>query len=158
MVMKLTSQNEIEKSIDSLPNKISCGHDKISNILLKHLKKYISYPLMLIFNQSIATGCFPSQMKVAEVIPLYKGKERDEVINYCPVSLLVMISKLLEKIVYTRTFQYLDQNQVLYDSQYGFCSKRSCHQAILELTGVQHAKSQHLIDENEKIWDKRNSS
>ena len=86
---------------------------------------------MLIFNQLIATGCFPSQMKIAEVIPLYKDKERDEVINYHPVSLLITISKLLEKIVYPRTFQYLEQNRVLYDSQYGFRSKRSCEQSIL---------------------------
>ena len=42
----------------------------------------ISYPLQLVFNQSIATGIFPDKMKIAEVIPLYKGKQRDLVINY----------------------------------------------------------------------------
>ena len=39
-------------------------------------------------------------MKIAEIIPLYKGKERDEVVNYRPISLLMTISKLLEKIIY----------------------------------------------------------
>ena len=40
---------------------------------------------MVIFNQSILTGTFPDKMKIAEIIPLYKGKERDEVINYRPI-------------------------------------------------------------------------
>ena len=51
----------------------------------------------LIFNQSIATGVFPDKMKIAEVIPLYKGKQRDYMINYRPISLLMTISKLLER-------------------------------------------------------------
>ena len=61
---------------------MSHGHDQISNCLLKSLKDSIAYPLTIIFNQSIMEGVFPDQMKWAEVIPLYKGKELDLVINY----------------------------------------------------------------------------
>ena len=135
MLLTNITQHEIEKLINDLPNKTSCGHDKISNSLLKDLKCYISYPLMVVFNQSIALGMFPDKMKLAEIIPLYKGKERDEVINYHPISLLLTISKLLEKIIYIRTYSYLERNHLLFDSQYGFRSKRSCDQAILELNG-----------------------
>ena len=135
MSLTNTTQHEIEKLINDLPNKTSCSHDKISNSLLKDLKCCISYPLMVIFNQSIASGTFPDKMKLAKIIPLYKGKERDEVINYHPISLLMTISKLLEKIIYVRTYSYLECNHLLFDSQYGFQSKRSCNQAILELTG-----------------------
>ena len=71
MVLTKILQLEIEKSIDGLPNKTSCGHDKISNLLLKQLKCCISYLLMVIFNQSILTGTFPDKMKIAEIIPLY---------------------------------------------------------------------------------------
>ena len=135
MLLTNITQHEIEKLINDLLNKTSCGHNKISNSLLKDLKYCISYPLMIVFNQLIALGMFPDKMKLAEIIPLYKGKERDEVIDYHPISLLMTISKLLEKIIYIRTCSYLECNQLLIDSQYGFQSKRSCDQAILELTG-----------------------
>ena len=119
LVFSETNATEIEKIIDRLPNKASSGHDGVSNILLKKLGKSLSYPLGIIFNQLIATGCFPDMMKVAEIIPLYKGKEEDQVINYRPVSLLMTISKILEKIIYNRLFKFLTKHNILYDSQYG---------------------------------------
>ena len=90
---------------------------------------------MVIFNQSIIDGIFPDQMKIAEILPLYKGKESDQLVNYRPISLLLTMSKLLEKIIYKCTIGFIDKYKLLYDSQYGFGSKRSCEQAILELTG-----------------------
>ena len=72
---------------------------------------------------------------MAEVIPLYKGKELDQVINYRPISLLITISKVLEKIVYTWVYKFLQNNKILYNSQYGFRSEHSCEQATLELIG-----------------------
>ena len=97
--MTHTDQKEIEKMISELQNKTSCSHEQISNNLLKVLSVSISYPLEIIFNQSIAQGVcvFPNLMKIAELIPLYRGKDHDEIINYRPISLLITISKLLEK-------------------------------------------------------------
>ena len=74
-------------------------------------------------------------MKIAEVIPLYKGKEFDQVINYRPISLLLTILKVLEKAVYERVYKFLERNKVLNDSQYGFWHSRSCEQAISEVIG-----------------------
>ena len=68
--------------------------------MLKTLIEVISYLLSLIFNQLIATGGFPERMKQAEVVQLYKGKDMDIVINYRPISLLITISKILEKVIY----------------------------------------------------------
>ena len=75
-------------------------------------------------------------MKLADVIPLYKNKNKDACTNYRPISLLLTISKVLEKIVYKCTYKFLDDNNLLYDSQYGFRSKHSCENAIKELTGA----------------------
>ena len=74
-------------------------------------------------------------MKVAEIIPLYKGKEEDHVVNYRPVSLLMTISKVSAKIIYSRLHKFLTKHNILYDSQYGFRSKHSCEDAILETVG-----------------------
>ena len=78
---------------------------------------------------------FPEQMKIVEVIPLYKGKDSDQLVNYRPISLLLPTSKLLEKIVYKCLIKFLDKYDLLYDSQYGFWSKRSCEHAMLDLIG-----------------------
>ena len=121
--------------IKQLPNKMSYGHDKISNIMLKALRTSIIYPLCHIFNASLLEGTFPERMKTAEVIPLYKGKDMALMINYRPISLLITLSKLLEKIMYTRLYRYLETQNLLYPSQYGFRTKRSCEQAIMELVG-----------------------
>ena len=74
-------------------------------------------------------------MKWAEVIPLYKGKSMDVMVNYCPILLLITLSKILEKVMYTRLYSYLESKGILYCSQYGFHSKCSCEQAIAELIG-----------------------
>ena len=130
--------------IKQLPNKTSYGHDKISNIVLKALPTRIIYPLCHIFNSSLSEGTFPEQMKTAEVIPLYKGNNMDLMINYRPISLLITLSKLLEKIMYTRLYGYLESQKILYLSQYGFRSKRSCKQVITELVGnILQAKNQN---------------
>ena len=77
-----TTVPEVEHLISQLLNKRSHGYDDISNTMLKLLCKSISFPLCKIFNGSILEGTFPTSMKQAEVIPLYKGKEMDDRINY----------------------------------------------------------------------------
>ena len=119
VVMRHTNQSEVENLIKSLPNKMSSGHDEINNVMLKSLCSAISYLLQLVFNQSIATGIFPDKMKIAEVIPLYKGKQRDLVINYRPISLLMIISKLLEKVIYSCIYKFLEKNNILFEVNMG---------------------------------------
>ena len=82
LVLRQTTEKEIRTLISQLPNKSSSGHDQISNKLLKGICDAISYPLVIVFNQSITQGIFPDIMKLADVIPLYKGKDKDEVRNY----------------------------------------------------------------------------
>ena len=135
MIVRPTTVPEIDTLIKQLPNKTSYGHDKISNIMLKALRTSITYPLCHIFNASLSEGTFPDWMKIAEVIPLYKGKDMDLMINYRPISLLITLSKLLEKIMYTRLYGYLETQKLLYPSQYRFRTKRTCEQVITELVG-----------------------
>ena len=71
-----TCPSEIRTIIDKLPSKSSSGHDNISNILLKNLKESLIPPLTLLFNNSLKDGVFPHGMKAADVIPLYKTREK----------------------------------------------------------------------------------
>ena len=148
MFMAPTSRTEIEKLIDKLPNKTSKGHDDISNILLKRIKSTISHPLEIIFNKSIQDGVFPEDMKQADVIPLHKSKEKFIVNNYRPISLLLTMSKILQKIVYGRIYSFLCNSDQLFQSQYGFRTGHSCENAICELVGTvakNRAEKKHTI-------------
>ena len=88
---------EIETIINNLAPKKSSGHDGISNKLLKDIGSALCYPLQIIFNKSLELGRFPDIMKLADVVPLYKNKGKDYCTNYRPISLLLTISKILEK-------------------------------------------------------------
>ena len=112
--------NELNKIIQNLPNKKSSGVDQISNILLKQIGESILHPLTNIINESLSSGVFPDIMKIAEVIPLYKGKARDNGSNYRPISLLTTMSKVLEKVVYTRVYNFLTDTGQICKTQYGF--------------------------------------
>ena len=157
-----TMMQEIIKIIDNLPNKNSSSHYNINNILLKNIKNQIAAPLERVFNMSLEQGIFPDLMKKAEVIPLYKGRERDLHMNYRPISLLLTISKILEKLMYKRMYEFLDGNNQFYNSQYGFRSKHSCENAISELIGhvvKGHEKKEHtaaIFLDLSKVFDTLN--
>ena len=135
MMFTQVNRSELLKLFKELPNKSSHGHDNLDNILLKEISEGIVDPLVNLFNRSLNEGYFPNQMKIAEVVPLFKSKERDMANNYRPISLLMVISKLLERIVYKRTFQFITDTGQLYESQYGFRKNHSCNDAISELLG-----------------------
>ena len=118
--MTPTTKIEVVKLISNLPTKRSSGHNNTDNIILKEIKNEISGTLSDIFNQSITEGFFPTAMKIAEVVPLFKNKDRQLAENYWPISLLITISKILEKIIYKRTYGFLQDTNELYKSQYGF--------------------------------------
>ena len=74
-------------------------------------------------------------MKLADVLPLFKSGNHSILNNYRPISLLPTISKLLEKIMYNRTYEFLDEHNIFFKSQYGFRKKHSFEHAITELIG-----------------------
>ena len=112
-------------------------------MLLKELSDVISQPLSKIFNRSIESGVFPDLMKTANVIPLHKSGNVHVVDNYRPILLLMTMSKILEKMMYTHVYTFLNTTNQIYDSQYGFRSKHSCEHAVSELVG-------HILKGKEK--------
>ena len=133
LYMKPCTEFELQKLIRNLPSKTSSGHDNISNVLLKSIGDYLVMPLTRIFNDSIQLGIFPKIMKLADIVPLYKSKEKYLETNYRPISLLTTTSKLREKIVYVRVYEFLNSSGQFYESQYGFRSSHSCNNAVGEV-------------------------
>ena len=129
-----TNSDEILKIITDLKNKKSSGHDGINSMLLRELKSSVCDPLAIIFNKSLETGELPSSLKLAKIVPIYKSKDKEEFKNYRPVSLLPCISKILEKIIHKRLYNFLLLQNIFYESQYGFRPKHSTINAVTELS------------------------
>ena len=118
-----------------LKPKTSAGYDDLSNMLLKKIVHTIKGPLTYIFNRSLSTGIFPDLMKIAKVLPLFKAGEKTLCGNYRPISLLPVIYKVLEKIVYKSIMNHLNVNQLIFPRQFGFRKGHSTTDAVLNLVG-----------------------
>ena len=130
----LVDQRDIETHILSLKTKTSFGIDGISTKILKFLSPALTKPLSVIINQSLATGIFPTKLKIAKVLPLFKKDDSTIMDNYRPVSLLPSISKVFEKVAFDQLYRYFQDNNLLYPSLYGFRREHSTEFATLELT------------------------
>ena len=100
--------------------------------LLKLLSPALLKPLTIVINQSLLTGIFPNKLKIAKVVPLHKKDDPSLMDNYRPISLLPSISKLFEKIVFIQLTEYLKQNKLLFEGQYGFRENHSTELATIE--------------------------
>ena len=138
-----TTRYEIIDIVSTLKNKKSAGHDEINNFILKGVISSIADPLEYIFNESLLTGQVPEQMKIAKVIPLFKKGDHLDTSNYRPISLLSTLSKILERIIYKRTMNFLKTHNVLTNSQFGFRKNHSTIHALLNFVD----KVAHAIDD-----------
>ena len=123
---------EINSIVSNLKNNAT-GSDDISAVYLKMSLPSIANPLVYICNMSISEGVFPTQLKMANVVPLYKCDDPMMFNHYRPVSLLCTLSKVFEKIMYNRLIKFLDKFSILYEYQFGFRRKRSTHMALISL-------------------------
>ena len=80
------------------------------------------------------TGVFSSKLKITKVIPIYKSKDKQSFTNYRPISLLPSISKIYEKIVHNRLYNYMTINSLMNKNQYGFRKGHSTINAVSKFT------------------------
>lgn len=127
-----TDLNEVQSVINKLkPN--SSGYDHLSAQFISSNSDLILPLLVHIINTSFTTGIFPNELKVANVIPLFKSGSNSIFTNYRPISLLSTISKIFEKLFYSRLLDFLNKYNILYEFQFGFRKKRSTQMALLIL-------------------------
>lgn len=90
--------------------------------------------ITFICNKSISNNCFPNRWKAAKVSPLHKNGPHDDVNNYRLISILPILSKVLEKHVSECLLHYLNENNLLHKTQSGFNSQYSCETALTHMT------------------------
>ena len=128
-----TVPGEILTVINILDAGKSTGPNGIPVFLLKSFRHFFSFWLSTLINLSFETGIFPDILKIAKVHPLHKKGSKLDHLNYRPISLLSVFSKIYEKIIYDRVYSYLSKNNLIYDKQFGFCSDHSANHAIISL-------------------------
>ena len=92
--------------------------DGISNKLLKRIKHIIVQPLTLILNQSLTSGIYPDKFKISKITPLHKKDDRTIVSNYRPISLLPTMSKIIERVMHSQLYAFLNENNLITEQQY----------------------------------------
>ena len=122
---------EVSKILKSLERKKATGIDNLPASLLKDGANTIAVPLAYLINLSIQTGMIPNEWKIARIIPLYKSGSKSSFDNYRPISILPVISKIIEKIIHKQFMDFLEENKLLYKNQFGFRSKMSTEQAAI---------------------------
>ena len=131
--LKETTPDETIKIINALDGKKSSDIHNISPDLVILSNHAVAKALSIIFNLCLKEGHFPYMMKRAKIIPLHKGDSVLSVVNYRPISLLPIFSKIFEKLIYNQFINYINKNKILSELQFGFQKNKSTEQAILFL-------------------------
>ena len=123
----------VSKILRSLKVNKAAGLDKIPARLVRDAEVELAPSLTYLINKSITDETVPALWKVARVTPLYKSEDKLLVENYRPISVLPVLSKVLERVVHTQMCPYLDHLSLLYKHQYGYRLGRSTAQAVGQL-------------------------
>ena len=119
------SENSILTILKSTQISKAAGLDGLSGPFLKDGAKFLAKPISDLCNLSIKSEKFPDSCKVAKVRPLYKRGFLTQPCNYRPISLLPLISKVIEKVIHDQTSTFLNSKNLLYTYQSGFRKKHS---------------------------------
>ena len=116
-------------TILSLKNS-SPGYDELPAYIAKQCINNYVMPLTYIINMSLMEGIFPSELKLAKVVPIFKSGDSDKVTNYRPISVL-SFSKIFEKIMYNYVINFMGTNNTTYKYHFGFRKNHSTQHTII---------------------------
>ena len=121
-------------TLQHLNNSSAYGSDGIPTRFIKDSLLIIAYYVTVIINTSIVTGFYPSLWKYPFIAPLLKKGDIDDPNNFRPVSILPVLSKVLEKIVADQLMSHLESNRLLSKTQHGFRRNLSTETALIKIT------------------------
>ena len=116
---------DVSEAISSLDANSAMGDDGMHPRMLKSLSHKLCAPLTRIFNSSLQYGVLPTPWRISLVTPLFKKAPRTDPLNYRPISLTSVPCKVLEKVIVRVLCEYLTENSLISDDQFGFRSRHS---------------------------------
>ena len=130
--------NEINDIITGLNTKKPNGPDLISVNMVKLCGQHLCVPLKIIFDNILETGIFPDQWKEANVTPVHKKNDKQIISNYRPISLLPILAKVFERIIFKNLYNHLVFNNLITKNQSGFRPGDSVTNQLLSLVHAIH--------------------
>lgn len=125
--------NEVRNVIDQLKNKKSRDIYGLNVKIIKSIKNLILVPLTKLINSCFLAGVFPDCMKKALVIPMFKKGDTEKLENYRPISLLPILSKIVEKCMSRQIINFYEDNDIFNKNQFGFRKNKSTVLGIVNL-------------------------
>ena len=122
----------MERAILEIKAGKSGGPDGVHGEILRKCAKQLAVPLSMLFQKSLDNGKLPLDWKMANVVPIYKGKgSREEPGNYRPVCLTSHVVKTMERIIRARLSEFSLENDLISKNQHGFQAGKSCGTQLL---------------------------
>ncbi|GAB0204059.1 mitochondrial enolase superfamily member 1 [Grus japonensis] len=125
----------------------SMGPDGIHPRVLRELAEELAKPLSIIYQQSWLTGEVPDDWRLANVTPIYKKGQKEDLGNYRPVSLTSVPGKVMEQFILSALTRQVQDNQGIRPSQHGFMKGRSCLTNLISF----YDKVTRLVDEGKAV-------
>lgn len=129
--MPLLTNDKVSKFLQGLDIRKSTGTDNVGPRLLKMAAPLLADSLTYICNLSISTSMFPDKWKEAKVRPLHKAGPLNDLNNFRPISILPILSKVIEKHAHDSLLSYLESYKLIHNTQSGFRPNHSCETALL---------------------------
>ena len=128
------STNFVLKELAKLEVPEASGPDGITARLLKDVAPVIAKPITYLVNLTISTGLIPAEWKDARVTSIFKSGASNDVNNYRPISVLPLVSKIMEHAIQIQFLAFLTEHDLLSDYQSGFRKTHSTETAVVCLT------------------------
>jgi hypothetical protein len=122
---------DIVKAINEINEGSACGDEDIPAMILKKCKEVLSYPIFLLWKQSLNSGYVPKVYKNQIITPVHKKESKAEAANYRPISLTSHIIKIFERLIRNHIVNHLEKNHLICKNQHGFRKHRSCLTQLL---------------------------
>ena len=133
--VKPVSEADVLKLITNLKNSSATGVDHIDTRTVKLVADLLAPPLAHIINLSVSTSTFPEIWKFAKVVPLLKSMSCDPLLpkSYRPVALLPILSKIMEKAVFSQLVAYLEGNNLIHPNLHGSRAGHNTSTALIQM-------------------------
>ena len=120
------SVEEVKMIMEKLDKRKAMGPDGVSNWILRECSDQLADKIHAVLVSSFEENVVPLDWKKADIVPIFKGGNDEDPLNYRPVSLTSVVAKIGETIIKERWMKHLEQNNILTNKQFGFREGRSC--------------------------------